>query len=255
MVRIFVREPQVADGKVVFDHDVKKRLVRVMRLQTGDELEVVTTGKRWRCTLETVAGQAAVAHIQEELPAVAPGLRLTLGQAVPKGDRFEWLIEKATEVGISEIVPLITERTIARPPGSDNKLARWNKIADQAAGQSENPFPTVVHPPVTLSEFLRTADAALKLFLHERQGSEPLKDLLRHSPDSTIIIVGPEGGWSQSEADAILAAGYHRVHIGPRVLRSETAGLVVCAILQYELGDFRDEQQFTAEGAEDAELR
>jgi 16S rRNA (uracil1498-N3)-methyltransferase len=240
MIRIFVREPQVAGDKVVLDHDVKKRLVRVMRLKTGDELEVVTTGKRWRCTLETVAGQAAVARIHEELPAVAPGMRLTLGQAVPKGDRFEWLIEKAAEVGISEIVPLITERTIARPPGSDNKLARWNKIADQAAGQSENPFPTVIHPPLPLAEFLRTASAALKLLLHERSGAESLKKLILHPVDSTIIIVGPEGGWTQTEVDVILAAGYRRIHLGPRVLRSETAGLVVAAILQYELGDFRN---------------
>lgn len=240
MVRIFVREPLVAGGKVVFDHDVKKRLVRVMRLQAGDELEVVTAGKRWRCALETVTGGSAVAHIVEELPAVAPGMRLTLGQAIPKGDRFEWLIEKATEVGISEIVPLITDRTIARPPGSENKLARWNKIAEQAAGQSENPFPTVVHPPATLTQFLSSAGDALKLLLHERAGAESLKDLARDPVDSTIIIVGPEGGWTQTEADAITAAGYHRIHLGPRVLRSETAGLVVAAILQYELGDFRN---------------
>lgn len=238
-----MREPRVAGDRLVFDHDVKKRLVRVMRLNVGDELEVVTAGKRWRCTLETVAGQSAVAVIQQELPAVAPGLRITLGQAVPKGDRFEWLIEKATEIGIGEIIPLITERTIARPPGSDNKLARWNKIADQAAGQSENPYPTVIHPPAALSAFLQSAEAPLKLLLHEREGAEALQDLVRPAADgimdSTIIVVGPEGGWTQAETEAILASGYHCVRLGPRVLRSETAGLVLAAILQYELGDFR----------------
>lgn len=239
MVRIFVREPAIADQRLVLDHDVKKRLVRVMRLQPGDELEVVTSGRRWKCRLEAVAANSAVVEIVQELPAVAPGLRLILGQAIPKGDRFEWLIEKATEVGVSEIVPLITERTIVRPAGTQAKLARWNRIAEQAAGQSENPYPTIVHPPVHLSEFLQRATASLKLFLHEREGAASLHELMAHPVDSTIIIVGPEGGWAVEEVEAIACADFHRIHLGPRVLRSETAGLVAAAILQYELGDFR----------------
>lgn len=236
-----MREPAVANGKLVLDHAAKKRLVRVMRLQPGDEIEVVTSGKRWKCRIETVTAGSAVVEIIEEQSAAPPGFRITLAQAIPKGDRFEWLIEKATEIGVREIVPLITERTIARPAGTEAKLQRWNKIAEQAAGQCENPFPPVVHPPASLGDFLKTATADLNLLFHEDGPAESLKTLLDRHILSTNIIVGPEGGWADSESQAMEAAGYRRILLGPRVLRSETAGLVAAAILQYELGDLRQQ--------------
>jgi len=241
MVRIFVREPAVANGKLVLDHATKKRLVRVMRLQPGDEIEVMTSGKRWKCRLEAVTAGSAVAEILEEQSAAPPGFRITLAQAIPKGDRFEWLIEKATEIGVHEIVPLITERTIARPAGTEAKLQRWNKIAEQAAGQCENPFPPVIHAPASLAAFLKTAAADLNLLFHEDAPAEPLTALLDRNARSTNIVVGPEGGWTETESQSMEAAGYRRILLGPRVMRSETAGLVAAAILQYELGDLRQQ--------------
>lgn len=242
MVRIFVREPAISQQRLVLDQEIKKRLIRVMRMKPGDSVEIVTAGKRWACKLESFSPNAAVVEILHELPAVPPGLRLVLAQAVPKGDRFEWLIEKATELGVSTIVPLITERTIARPSGTEAKLQRWNKIAEQAAGQSENPYPTIVEPPLNLHEWISKDDAELKCFLHEREGTGSLRDFLRGSILRATFVVGPEGGWSNEEIASLVNAGYHGIHLGPRVLRSETAGLVIASILQYELGDFHEER-------------
>jgi 16S rRNA (uracil1498-N3)-methyltransferase len=169
---------------------------------------------------------------------------MILAQAIPKGDRFEWLIQKATELGVAEIFPLITDRTIVKPAHASAKLQRWNEIAEQAAGQSENSFPATVHPPQSLISFLAgNIQSQLRLLLHERKDAIPLRTLIgNREVHRIIIVVGPEGGWTDAETEQMIQAGYQLVHLGPRILRSETCGLVIATLLQYELGDFRAKQ-------------
>ena len=113
-----------------------------MRLKAGDELQVITPGKQWLCRLAEVHPDEVLLEIIDEIHAIhKPLLHLILAQAIPKGDRFEWLIQKATELGVAEIFPLITERSIVRPGGSD-KTQRWNEIAEQAAGHLDDPVRT-----------------------------------------------------------------------------------------------------------------
>jgi 16S rRNA (uracil1498-N3)-methyltransferase len=240
MTRLYLSSEPV-NGKFLLGRDYRKRLVKVMRLKTGDQLEIGSLGKRYICRIEAIQPDEIALHVVRELPVPAPGLKITLAQAMMKGDRFEWLIQKATELGVTEIYPLITERTVVRPAHAEEKLQRWNEIAEEAAGQSENPAPALVQAPQTLSSFLMLSwPAGLKLQLHEREGSKSLKPLLKsYDGDHIIFIVGPEGGWTDRESLQLETAGFLRIHLGPRILRAETAGLVLASLLQYELGDFQ----------------
>jgi len=229
-----------ADRHFRLNRDHKKRLLKVMRLKINDELQVVSPGKQFLCRLKEIRPEEVILEILQDLPIAArPGLHLVLAQAIPKGDRFEWLIQKATELGVAEIFPLITDRTIVRPVHASEKIQRWNEIAEHSAGQCENPYPAQIHPPQSLSSFLTAhAGSGLKLLLHERDGA-PLKEIAQsYDSNNIIFIVGPEGGWTETESRQISAAQYVKIHLGPRILRAETAGLVLAALLQYELGDF-----------------
>jgi 16S rRNA (uracil1498-N3)-methyltransferase len=241
-MRLFLPEAHWEKGTLLLDRDIKKRLIRVMRMKKGDQLEIAAAGHRWVSVIEDVLPDSVLVRMLKILP-VEPSnkLKLILGQAIPKGDRFEWLIQKGTELGISEIYPLVTERTIVRPEKIDRKLQRWNDIATAAAEQSEGANPATVWPPKTVQAFLERSLKGMKILLHEREGSTSLKDLLQnrtYDNNSIIFIVGPEGGWTPSEVKAFEDEGFHKVHLGPRVMRSDTAGLAIASIIQYERGDF-----------------
>jgi 16S rRNA (uracil1498-N3)-methyltransferase len=237
-MRIFVRQEPVS-GSFELDRNFKKRLIKVLRLSVGESLEVFSPGKRFLCKIDAVLPQGVRLLITNELTAPQiPVLRLVLGQALIKSEHFEYVIQKGTELGIAEIFPLVTERSIVKPVNVDSKVQRWNEIAEHAAGQSGNSYPALVHAPEPLSQFVRRNPEALKLFLHERQGGIGLSEALsRCDKNNIMFIVGPEGGWSVDETEEIVGAGFLRVHLGPRILRAETAGLVLSAILQYQLGD------------------
>lgn len=241
MTKLFISQ-QPSEGIFRLDREYKKRLVKVMRLKSGDSLQVFTSGKRFECRVQQISPEQIELKVLQEFPVVAPALHLRLGQAIPKGDRFEWLIQKATEIGVTEIFPLISERTIVKPDRVGGKVQRWNEIAEHAAGQSENSFPTIIHAPQTLPSFLeQPVEPGLKLLLHERHDSRPLRKILANCDTNRItFVVGPEGGWTEGETERFISFGYEPLHLGNRILRAETSGLVLATLLQYELGDFRN---------------
>jgi 16S rRNA (uracil1498-N3)-methyltransferase len=241
MPRLYLRE-EPAEGVFHLNRQMKKRLLKVLRLRTGDLLEVFAPGGKWECRISKILpGGLELAVLGELSLSASPKLELTLAQAIPKGERFEWLIQKCTELGVSHIFPLITERTVVRPANPAAKVQRWNEISEQAAGQSENSFPALVHPPEPLPTFLQRSHTGLKLLLHEREESESLHNLLqRQTADQITFVVGPEGGWATQETSAMMQCGFQKVHLGKRILRSDTAGLVVASIIQYQLGDFSE---------------
>jgi 16S rRNA (uracil1498-N3)-methyltransferase len=239
--RIYLPDAPDAAGGFTGDRNLRKRLTRVLRLRPGDRVEVVAAGTKWECALEAVKSDSIrLRALRTIAPAPIPGLVLTLGQAIPKGERFEWLIEKATEIGITAIYPLLTERTVVRPSNLPSRLQRWNEIAGQAAGQSEAGCPVIVHTPLHLPDFLALPEPGLRLFLHEREGSAPPSRILEgFSGNRITFIVGPEGGWSAAETEQVLNAGFTKIHLGDRIMRSETCALVLASILHFTLGDFR----------------
>jgi 16S rRNA (uracil1498-N3)-methyltransferase len=242
MTKIFVRQNPNGDF-FRLNRAFRKRLTKVMRLGIGDELQVFGEAKQWQCKVIDISQHEIVLQVVKELTASErSGLQIVIGQAIAKGEkRFESLIEKATQLGASEIFPLITERTIVRPANVDAKMQRWNEISHQAAGQSENSYPPLIHASEKVEIFAARHFEGPKLLLHERDGAESLHDILQPNIKTVTFAVGPEGGWTRTEVDLLMKSGFHRIHLGPRILRTETAGLALLSILQYQLGDMRQQ--------------
>lgn len=215
-----------------------------LRVHRGEEIRVATeTGLRYRARILTVTGSAITAEVLDRAQAPArQAPAVALAHALLKSDRMEWMIQKATELGVEEIVPLQTRRSVIRPKNArlPTQLERWNRIALEAAQQSERWTLPRIHAPVPCLEFFsepRAPDTAFIL-------GERVAGLSLHSvplPDRTevtvIIAIGPEGGWEQDELTRAVEGGFQTISMGARILRSETAALAALSILQSRLGE------------------
>ncbi len=234
-----------SDRQVELSEEEIHHLVRVRRLQPGQMfLGLDGLGKEFRCRLERDQGRwwGKVETVQTQRQ---PLLKVTLAQSLVKRDRFEWVLEKATELGVWEVVPIITWRTEVRlgDRREQNNIARWNKImlgAVKQSGQSRVPH---LRHPVTLEEFLAEEPTFSTTFRLDEAGGTCLRDLLakHRGSQQSLLFVGPEGGWDDRDRAIFDQHRVTPVCLGPRVLRTETAALAALSILQYELGDLCDE--------------
>ena len=228
-------------GRVVLPEDELHHLVRVRRAREGDRfLGLDGKGKVYLCRLEQ-AREGWYGSVLEELKEHgASALRVTLAQALIKKNKFEWVLQKATEIGVSEIVPLITVRTELRlsPEREETRMKRWRKILLEAVKQCGRPHVPELAHPIALEEFLERAEAGLKLVLDEKGGCS-LKELIQENRQaiSCLVIVGPEGGWDETDRLLFRKKEVPSVSLGARILRAETAPVTILSILQYELGD------------------
>ncbi|ULA62544.1 MAG: Ribosomal RNA small subunit methyltransferase E [Nitrospira sp.] len=214
-----------------------------LRLEIGEQIWVCDEqGSRYLMELTRVTKQELTGRIlstSQEPARTAP--RLRLAQALLKGEKMDWVIQKATELGVSEIVPLQSRHTIVqlRPERLDAQLARWQRIALEAAQQSEQWHRPVIAQPHTLTAWLATHPApTLSLILTERQNGQSLRTLTlpTGNTESVSILIGPEGGWSKEETAQAEQAGATFITLGPQILRAETAAIVAVGILQSHLG-------------------
>ncbi len=175
--------------------------------------------------------------IEVRLGKGEPSFPIILAQGLPKGNKMDMIVQKATELGATQIFALATERTI---PGQKGKLSRWQRIAIEATEQCGRVKVPKVEGPLNLKDFLEgQSGKGIKILLWEGEADLRLKDIIRCSgpPEELTLLVGPEGGLTQEEVAMARERGYHIASLGPRVLRTETASLVALAIFQYELGD------------------
>ena len=216
--------------------------VRVLRMQDGDPL-ILFDGKggEWQATLKVDAGRTAHATLNafSERDCESP-LDITLVQGLPSGDKMDWVVEKCVELGVTAIQPVAAKRSVIKLNAERmvKRIAHWNAVAGAACEQCGRNRVPVVAPVLDLPQYLAVAKGqnALRLILAPAAGN-PLKTLPR--PALPIIaMVGPEGGWAEGEMLAAQAAGFQAVQLGPRVLRTETAGAAVMAALQAVWGDF-----------------
>jgi 16S rRNA (uracil1498-N3)-methyltransferase len=258
-VRRFTIAPErIRDGRVVFDRDESRHLARVLRLRSGDTvLAADGTGREYTVRLERIGDEATgtvlgVGANEHESP-----IRITLVQAVPKGDKMESIVRAATELGVTRVVPALTARTVvALDPGRwRDRTRRWQRVAKEAAKQSGRAVVPAVDEPRALSQAIELAEAAdLRLCLWELAGvaaggqrggqARLLGTTLAASLPLTLpggsrvgLLIGPEGGLALDEVEAARARGWAIVGIGPRVLRTETAGPAIVAVLQARFGD------------------
>ena len=247
MGRFFVRPEAIEAGRVRFDADEVRHLVRVLRLRRGAILEATDgAGRTLSVRLESLGPGAATGTIVSEAgPTRESPCAITLGQAILKGERMAWLVQKATELGVARIVPLVTERMVARPvrDRSDGRRARWERIAREAVKQCGRAWVPAVAAPRTLAEVLTEASGHDATWLLVEGGGVPLAAVAREagSPRRILLLIGPEGGFTGDEVTLAERGGVRVVGLGPRILRAESAGLVAITLCQHLFGDLGSE--------------
>jgi 16S rRNA (uracil1498-N3)-methyltransferase len=245
--RFFVPADTLASDPVTISGEVLHHLRAVLRLGPGCEVLLLDgLGGCCRARLATVGRNQAVAAVLARWHETERPCPLRLLQALPKGDKFELVLQKGTELGITIFQPVHSGRTLTR--AESGRQPRWERIVSEAARQSRRPRLPRLEPVRSLAEALAAVTEPLRLVLWEAS-TRPLVEVLPAEPPVGVaLLVGPEGGFAVDEVTAVEAAGFVPAHLGPRILRTETAGLAVTAVLQYLYGDWRQPARHGGEG-------
>lgn len=237
MRRFYSPLPETADQPLELSPEILRHLIRVLRQPPGSRFELFDGGGRIaKCRL---AEDNRHAHIEQLELLPEPTLSIELIQGLAKGEKLDLILQKNCELGLNRFILADTERSVLKLSGSKQatKVSRWQKIAREACRQCGQPFVPEVEYCGGLPNALDKASGELKLMLWE-EAHRPLKDILPdHQPQRISLLVGPEGGFSATEARQAQARGFEPVRLGPRILRTETAGLAILSILQYLYGD------------------
>ncbi|MDF2395461.1 16S rRNA (uracil(1498)-N(3))-methyltransferase [Pseudomonas protegens] len=211
---------------------------RVLRMAEGAALQVFDgSGTEFRGTLVEVGKKRVRVQLDESFAGQDESpLQIHLGQGLSRGERMDWAIQKATELGVSEITPIFSERCEVRlkDERADKRLLHWRQVAISACEQCGRSRVPLIHPPVLLADWIKQTQADLKLVLHPV--AQPLESHAK--PQTLAFLIGPEGGLSDAEVEQAHSAGFLPARLGPRVLRTETAPVVALAVAQQLWGDF-----------------
>ncbi|MFV0255477.1 MAG: RsmE family RNA methyltransferase [Erysipelotrichaceae bacterium] len=216
--------------------DQAHHLLRVLRNKVGDKLRIVYEGQPFLAEIIEINPKVKL-KIIESLNSINNHIFIRLLPALIKKDKWEWLIMKACEFGVSEIQPLVSDNCVVKiSDDDDNKIARWNKIALSACQQCKRAEVVLVRQPVTLKE-IGNYPAQLLIVAYEKENIDSsLKKLLQNNNFNSVnIVIGPEGGLSSSEHEYLTSLGYHSVSLGSRILRAESASIFVLNCLDYEV--------------------
>jgi len=213
-------------------------LIRVLRAQAGMEFDIVAGDRVWHGVIAGISGDAVRFNLVAEV-AADPALPVTLLLSIFKFDRMEWAVEKATELGVERVIPVIARRSEKHlAQSAQNRVERWRRIAKEAAQQSRRSDIPVIEDPVLLKTAARREGEALKLLLAEQERATTLRyavtEALANAGDEIPAIrmaVGPEGGWTAEEEALFDAEGWKSVSLGPRILRAETAAMTAMAVV------------------------
>lgn len=223
--------PAAVGDTVVIDGQDAAHISRSLRLRVGDDV-LLCDGRstEYRTTITAMSSTDVTLTVDAVSPSeTEPTLKLTLYQGFPKSDKLEWIIQKAVELGVFEIVPVEMSRSIAKVGDkADKKLARWQAIANEAAGQSGRGMLPTVSKPLSFSDALARMKDAPTIVCYEG-GGKPFADLIDSNMTALNVVIGPEGGIAPDEIDALLAKGAVPATLGKRILRCETAPIAVIA--------------------------
>jgi 16S rRNA (uracil1498-N3)-methyltransferase len=243
MPRFFVAGSNIANG-VAFLTGGDAEHARVLRMRVGERIVVCDgKGKDHHCRISKLHAGTVEAEVEETMDSPAePTVRASILAGLPKGERADYVVQKCTEAGAAEIVFFLCERCVARPaPGSmDKKLARWQRIAEEAAKQSGRGVIPAVRAAADLGEALDIAvKTELPLFMYETGERQPLREILEPLGElrTAAILTGPEGGFEEYEAKLASAAGAKICSMGPRIFRCETAPVVALSVLMFATGN------------------
>lgn len=246
MRRFHAPKSAFAPGKIVLGPEESRHLSEVLRLREDEEVRVFDgEGGEFACTVETVTKKGAILTIVRECEPKCPEspLRLTLAPALTKGDKFDLVIQKAVELGVTRFVPLHTDRCDVKVKDPEKRLERWNRIVIEASKQCGRATLMEIEPVTDFSRFIvdQAGDArgAVTLLFTERAGRDIHSFQPSDPSDKITAMIGPEGGWSDEELSLAESKGVTLVTLGGRILRAETAAIAIASILQHRLGDLK----------------
>ncbi|GAB2497882.1 16S rRNA (uracil(1498)-N(3))-methyltransferase [Pseudoxanthomonas sangjuensis] len=240
LTRCFVATPLSTGAEIALPDSAAAHLVRVLRLREGDECvlfngdghdyaaRIVAAGKR-----EVRAAVASKSEARNESP-----LRIVLLQGIARGEKMDLILQKATELGVAAVVPVNSERSEVKLDAerAARRVEHWRNVIVAACEQSGRATIPELSAPASLADAARSVQATLKLTL-DPEGEHALSSLPAPSPPSVAVAIGPEGGWSPRDRETLKSAGFGGLRLGPRILRTETAGLAAIAALQSRFGD------------------
>lgn len=238
--RVYVEPPVIAGKRLVVEGSAANHIARVLRLRSGDALTLFDgSGAEFGARIEEFRKEAVVVTVEEHRPLDRESpLPLTLAQGISRGERMDWVIQKATELGASRIVPVFTKRSVVRldEKQAERKLQHWRAIAIAACEQcGRNRIPELAVPVDFFDVLAADAPGSTRIVL------SPAGDLrideLEDVAAGITVLIGPEGGLEDAEQGAAIAAGFQAVRLGPRILRTETAAIAALTIIQHRFGD------------------
>jgi 16S rRNA (uracil1498-N3)-methyltransferase len=243
MRRFYAPKENFGNQKIVLSLEETRHLRDVLRLREGDAVRIFDgEGREFSCRIEKIEKKETALDIIEEVAAPAPAsnLDLTLAAALLKGEKFDLVVQKACELGVAGLVPVIAGRTDVKLRDAEKKVERWRKIALEAAKQSGRADLMRIEMPAQFADFLKNSAARQlddeKLLLFSERDGESLEAI--EAAKKITAIIGSEGGWEDSEIEAAKNSGFQIVTLKGRILRAETASIAVAAVLQHRFGDF-----------------
>lgn len=234
----FYLDAALAEGELPLEGELAHYIGRVLRLGPGAPVQVFNgSGQEWPGEVLDVSKRQVTLRLGAACPGMPESpLRIHLGQAMSRGERMDWAIQKAVELGVGEITPLFTQRCEVKLQGerADKRQAHWQQIAVSACEQCGRSVVPRINAPVAMAHWLDRLECDLKLVLHHRS-EQNLRELA--APTSLGLLIGPEGGLSADEINQAQTSGFVPARFGPRVLRTETAPIVALTLAQQWWGD------------------
>lgn len=238
-IRTYISEAQQQGQCLTTDEGVFQHLVKVLRLGQGAEIQVFNgTGKRFRATLGQVSKKSAEVILHDLLTSTSESpLHTHMGLVMSKGDRFDYALQKATELGVTQITPLTSERCDLKLSAerADKKILHWQGVIVSACEQCYRDTLPTLNPIQSLQDWIGSQNSEVKLVLHTAT-QEP--DWQEHTPAAVSFLIGPEGGLTEAELKSAQNSGFAAWQLGPRIFRTETAPVVMLSLLQQQWGDF-----------------
>lgn len=243
MHHFFVEPSQIQENVIRIEGTDVNHMKNVLRMKPGESVEISDgTGKRYECEIESLDAETVLLRIKREAQEdVELPSRIYLFQGLPKGDKMELIIQKAVELGVYEVIPVATKRAVVKLDAkkAEKKLVRWNMIAEGGAKQSGRSRIPRVHEVMTYAQALAYAEELdVRLIPYEKaEGMDAARETIgKIRPGESVgVFIGPEGGFEESEIEQAVSHGVVPISLGKRILRTETAGLTVLAILMYHL--------------------
>jgi 16S rRNA (uracil1498-N3)-methyltransferase len=235
MQRYFVNKKD--NNKFIIDYNDFHHIKNVMRMNDNDNIEVVYNGKVYLCKIN-INEKNIEANIIKEIESSQDNINITIAQGLPKSDKLDYIIQKTTELGVSSIIPLKTERSIVKydDKKENKKIERWQKIAKEASEQAKRITIPKIENIKNIQEIL-DLDYDVKLLCTVNEKSMNIKHCLQNinKNDKIIIVVGPEGGFTNEEETLLINSGFMPINLGRNILRTETAPLFIMSAIKYEL--------------------